>query len=534
MGYRDYPPAEPLLIAYDPVRDLPADHLARLVDQVVESTIQPAAKRHGRGQPAIDPRLSLKVLVYAYANGVRGSRQIERLCDESLPYLFLTRGGSVSYGTLCTVRRTCHEALEAVWVGMFSVAADAGIKRLGRIVVDSTKLRANASPEAVVKAREYDAVLAELKRVLEEAERADALDEMEGSGTTRLNKTIPHEHMRDILRRVRGDLARRKSDVAAPPEPEPAGTEEEIQPAPVSAESEFALVPPQEEVPKRPSAHMVERVKLAISTIKQAREKGLKHACLTDPDARMLGEGREKRIRECHSFEVAADNGLLVAGQRSEEGNDNYRLGPLVDAARPNEPEGVKAVTADSGYYAGDEIDRLVNDGIDVCVPDSNTACDLHRGQPVGTNRAKSRGHVEFTYDPATDCYRCPEGRRLLYSQEREKCGQIVRVYRAERDCRDCPLASVCLIQKNTQRRTLSVGAHQQILEQHLKRFDQPEHVERYRHRAEAVETVFGFIRGALGYNRWLLRGAERVQAEARLFKVAYQVRKVHKAWATA
>ena len=41
------------------------------------------------------------------------------------------------------------------------------------------------------------------------------------------------------------------------------------------------------------------------------------------------------------------------------------------------------------------------------------------------------------------------------------------------------------------------------------------------------METVFGFVRGTLGYGRWLLRGVERVECEARLMKVGYQLRKV-------
>ena len=47
-----------------------------------------------------------------------------------------------------------------------------------------------------------------------------------------------------------------------------------------------------------------------------------------------------------------------------------------------------------------------------------------------------------------------------------------------------------------------------------------------------AVETVFGFVRGTLGYDRWWLRGSKRVACEGSLLKVAYQIRKVQVAWA--
>jgi hypothetical protein len=63
MSYRYYPPAGPLLIGYDPFCDLPADHLARLVEQVVEATVTGPPPPPGPGQPPFDPRLTLKALL---------------------------------------------------------------------------------------------------------------------------------------------------------------------------------------------------------------------------------------------------------------------------------------------------------------------------------------------------------------------------------------------------------------------------------------------------------------------------------------
>ena len=93
-----------LLIGYDPVMDLPSDHLAWLVDRVVDEAVTPRRKADGPGQSQYDPRLCIKVILYSYATGVRSSRQMERLCRESLPHLLLTCGAAPSYRTLCSVR----------------------------------------------------------------------------------------------------------------------------------------------------------------------------------------------------------------------------------------------------------------------------------------------------------------------------------------------------------------------------------------------------------------------------------------------
>jgi hypothetical protein len=113
--YREYGPPTPLLLGYDPCIELPVDHLARFVEMIVEECTRPLQKSGGKGQPQYDPRLLMKVLVYAYATGVRSSRTMERLCHESLPYLFLTRGDAPSYRTLCNARLDYRADLEEVW-----------------------------------------------------------------------------------------------------------------------------------------------------------------------------------------------------------------------------------------------------------------------------------------------------------------------------------------------------------------------------------------------------------------------------------
>ena len=145
MSYRSYPPPAPLLIGYDPFRDLPLDHLARLVDQVVEQTVRPRSAASARGSRPTT-RLCIKVLIYSYCIGTRSSRVMARQCEESLPFLFLTRGDTPSYHTLCTARTSEGAYLEAVWEGLFAVAAGVGLERLGRITVDSNKLRRMPAP----------------------------------------------------------------------------------------------------------------------------------------------------------------------------------------------------------------------------------------------------------------------------------------------------------------------------------------------------------------------------------------------------
>ena len=97
--------------------------------------------------------------------------------------------------------------MEAVWAGLFAVAESQGMKRSGRLVVDSTKLRANASSESVLSAAEYAAVRQELEKVLAEAAAADEAEQSQsywqGRDDDKAKEPFQMEQMRDILRRVR-------------------------------------------------------------------------------------------------------------------------------------------------------------------------------------------------------------------------------------------------------------------------------------------------------------------------------------------
>jgi hypothetical protein len=229
---------------------------------------------------------------------------------------------------------------------------------------------------------------------------------------------------------------------------------------------------------------------------------------------------------------VATDNGVLVVGQTTQETADNARLEPLLAAAEVHEPHGITSVTADCGLFAGDAVGRVNQRGIETCIPDSNTACDLHRGDPIGTQQAKTRGSVEFVYDAVAGLWRCEEGNELVREEQRRHYGQQVTTYRAKRSCEGCPRAPECLSQPRAKHRTLTIGEYHEELAAARERFRQPEHREQYRHRGEAVEGVFGFVRGTLGYPRWLLRGTEGVAREGQLFKLAYQLRLIHRNWA--
>ena len=525
MSFRMHAAPTAMLFGYDPI-DLPKNHLAWLVEKVVEEAIRAEGWKKKIGQPAFNPKLCAKVLIYGYATGIRSSRQLERLCHDSLPFLLLTRGDAPSYRTLCYFRINHADVIEEIFVSLYALADQLGMKRMGRIVIDSSKFLADASPEAVVKASEYDNMLQVFKDILKEASEADLKEEETPPGSLLLNKEAKPDQMREIIRRVRKQAAEsRKSahKTASSETQDPTQTPEPDKNASPTEATDTVQAPPEL------GPRMIPRIEQAIETIEAAQKAGLKHACLTDPDARMMGEGRDKPIKECHSLEVATDkdSGLLVAGQITNE-QDYSRLEPLIEAARKNEPSGVIAVDADSGYYKGEVIARLEEQGIDTCVPDGTTAKRLRDGT-LNAPPMSEGSSSEPRYDSEKDVFVCAAGKSLPLFQTRMRGGREVKTYRAPSGCMDCALAEACGKSASAKRRMVSRSVDpDNPVDVSRSRFADKDHQQRYHDRGMIVETVFGFIRHILGFTRWTVRGKERVAAEGGLFKSAYQFRKVH------
>ena len=166
---------------------LPESHLVWFVLDVV-SAIDRAAfharrVRSGPGRPAYHPDQMLALLIYAYANGVRSSRQIQRLCSSDVAYRVISTDRIPDHATIARFRADHQEAFKQVFVDVLRLCAAAGLASLGTVAIDGTKIEANAALSAN---RQAEAIRTEVERILKEAEEADAKEQARfGSGTGR-------------------------------------------------------------------------------------------------------------------------------------------------------------------------------------------------------------------------------------------------------------------------------------------------------------------------------------------------------------
>src|SRR5215468_4938048 len=185
-GYRPYLPDQDLLLPPSLREWVAEEHLVYFVSDVVDqldlSGIHVVYGEEKRGQPPYDPRLMTKLLVYAHCTGVFSSRRIQKRLQEDIPFKVLAAGNEPDFRTISDFRKIHIGTLQGLFEQVLEMALEVGAVKVGRVALDGTKVKANASKH---KAMSYGRMKEKQKQLREEVkqllEQAEAADEEEDS-----------------------------------------------------------------------------------------------------------------------------------------------------------------------------------------------------------------------------------------------------------------------------------------------------------------------------------------------------------------
>src|SRR5579863_757355 len=157
---------------------LPEGDLALfIIDAVSQMDVKPFYLKYrpdGRGQAAFEPSMMVCLLLYAYAIGIRSSRQIERLCERDIAFKVIAANEVPDHCTIARFRQENGKELERLFTEVLKLCAKAGLVKVGVVALDGTKLRANAALEGN---RTYEHIEKEVGKMLKEAEATDAKED---------------------------------------------------------------------------------------------------------------------------------------------------------------------------------------------------------------------------------------------------------------------------------------------------------------------------------------------------------------------
>jgi transposase len=323
--YRPYYPDEDLLLPPSLREWLPENHLSYFVSDVVDnldlSAMDAVYGSEKRGQPPYDPQMMTKVLLYGYCVGVFSSRRIQKRLVEDIAFRILAAGNQPNFRTISDFRKIHLKTLSGLFEQVLKIALEAGAVKLGRVALDGTKMKANASKH---KAMSYDRmqekdkqIRAEVKQLLEQAEAADA-EEDARHGRDRRGDELPEE------------LQRRESRLKK------------------IREAKRAL-----------EARAREKAAAEGADPKAATPKENDQYNFTDPESRIM-KGADGFVQGYNAQAVVEPTLQLIVGQAvTDATNDKQQLMPMVKTMEEQSGQRPQEVLADSGYCSEKNLEQL-------------------------------------------------------------------------------------------------------------------------------------------------------------------------------
>jgi len=445
------------------------NHPAHLINDLVDHLdLRVLEARYGKfGQPAYHPRMMLKVILYGFTVGVFSSRKLQRACQENLAFKYLSGMETPAFRTFIEFRQRHREDMKAVFVQTAKLARRLGLAQLGAVSLDGTKVDANTSKH---KAMSYG-------RMVEEEAKLKA----------EINQLID------------------KANAIDDEEDQKYGSDEDG----------YQL---DEELGRR--EHRLKKLREAKAALEEREHRehpdepldSKKQVSFADHDARCFtkqGDG----TRYVYNLQAAVDmdSQIIVANHIEDTTSDAHAAGPILRSLDENLSQLPGVLVADTGYGNKDTLDSCRNRGV----------------TPVCATSREGKDNQEFSildrlsYDRGEDRFACPHGHVFVFVHENLASG--TRTYKTME-----PVSCTCGHNETADGREVISVSQGHMAKRELKRImNEPGFRDLYRRRKCTVEPVFGQIKLAMGFRRFLYRSSQNVHSEGNLLCAAFNLKKM-------
>ena len=450
------------------------------------------------GAPAYPPAMLLKVVLFAYSQGIVRSRAIERVCQEHVTFMALCGMSAPHFTTIAHFVSTLRDDIAQVFAAVLAVCDGQGLIGREMFAIDGVKLPSNASKHRSGTRSEF-------------TQRAEKLEAAA--------KTMLDRHRETDTAELEPDLA--------------AKTTERIARLTRDAEQLRAWLATHPTDRHGPTGGLRKSNRTANERAKMATDKGVVQG-YTGVAA------------------VDAKHQIIVDAQAHGTGSEQELLLPVVDALAALRTSAT-VLTADAGYHseanlaalAAREVAALIADP-DMRKRDERFADRAHHTSAPNPLHDKSGTAKkvlalftpdDFTYDADARTCVCPEGKSLY----RKGASNVTNGYVGEhfrgtkRDCGPCTQRTQCLRTPDTtvvrnvaffrgREDTTETETHTMRMQQRL---DTPEGREQYGRRFATVEPVFANVRYNKRLDRFTLRRRTKVNAQWLLFCLVHNIEKL-------
>ncbi len=448
------------------------------------------------GASAYPPAMLLKVVLFAYSQGIVSSRAIERACREHITFIALSGDTCPHFTTFANFISTLEDDIANVFSQVLFICDRQGLIGREMFAIDGVKLPSNAS-----KARS--------------GTRADF--EHQAGKLEAAARTMLARHREQDEHAIEPDLRAKEVQRI-----------ERLQ-------QEAAQV----------------RCWLAEHPEDRKGSKGaIRKSNRTDNESAKMATSKGVMQGYTGVAAVDAKHQIIVEAQAHGTGSEQELLIPLIKAMEDTLADDT-LITADAGYHSEANLKELAAMEVEALIADTNmrqrderfAGQDKYKALPdplhdkKGTAKKAARYQPkDFDYDAKAKTCICPAGKHLY--QNGANCvhnGLVgVKFQGAQRDCVPCTQRDKCLRtpDKTKTRQVMffrgkAQDAPENYTDQMKRKIDSPEGRILYGRRFATVEPVFGNLRHNKRLNRFTLRGRKKVDGQWKLYCLVHNIEKL-------
>jgi len=477
-------------------------HPVRIVNEVIEKiNIKPLLKLYkGGGTSSYNPKMLLKVLVYAYLKNVYSSRKIEELLKENIHMMWISGMQRPDHHTINRFRsERLKKVLEEIFSQIVMLLVEAGQLSLKEIYVDGTKIEANANKytfvwgKAIKKSKER--IKEQLKELWEYAQKVAEEESMEEEQED--FEQIDSEKVEQTIRKI----------------------DETLKDKEVNKKVKQKLNYAKKNWPKNLDKYKAQEEKLG------KRNSYSK----TDEDATFMRMKEDYmkngQLKAGYNVQISSNNQYIVNYSIHQKPTDTTALPEHVESYQEKYGQSPEVVVADAGYGSEENYHYMESKNIQAYVKYGSFDRDLKKKKKEKNPFAAEK----LYYNKEQDCCYCPMGQKMKRLGEKEEFTdngyrRVLGTYQAI-NCNGCPIRGVCHNQKNN--RIIGISHLGLFYKRRTEELLKSEKGLFYRKkRPSDVESVFANIKQNKKFKRFYLRGLEKVKTEFGLIAIAHNLTK--------
>ena len=480
---------------------VPAEHPARVVDAVVEGLDLRALERtyKGGGTSSYSPRAMLKVIFYAYLSNIYSGRQIAKMWQENVIYMWL--GGTLipDFRTINNFRsRRLVGTFEGLFTQVVELLVEEGLVTLDVQYIDGTKIESCANKYTFVWKRATETNKSKLeknvKAVLEEVEKILDIEQREAENEHPMTADEMQQRTDRVLERMK--------------------------------ERKEALTKQQKKAVEKIADEGVSKMREYEDKLDVLGERN--SYSKTDPDAtfmRMKEDAMNNgQTKPGYNVQISTENQYITNYGIYWRPTDQGTLIPYLESFEQRHGRQSKKVVADSGY--GSEMNYEWMDGHDIEAFVKYNMFHAEDKRKIRNNPFLVRN---MYYNAEEDYYVCPRGQHLEHIGDEQSTSELgyvstISKYRAQ-NCAGCPFRGMCHKAKGN--RVIEVNHKaDEYREKAKERLTSEEGLYHRSMRPVEPEAVFGDIKYDHGFKRFRLKGMAKVNVEFGLVALAHNLRK--------